>query len=131
MEGYIKAIAAALITAVLCLILAKQGKDMAVVLTILACVLILTSAMGYFRNLIAFLEQLEALTGLKDGYFQILLKIMGIGLTGEMASMICTDAGNTALGKAVQLLGTVMILCLSLPLFQGLLELIEGIMGGI
>lgn len=126
-----KAIAAALITAVFCLILAKQGKDLAVVLTVLACVLILTSAMGYFRNLIDFLEQLERLTGLKYGYFQILLKVMGIGLTGEMASMICADAGNTALGKAVQLLGTVLILCLSLPLFQGLLELIEGIMGGI
>ena len=131
MEGYMKAIAAALITAVFCLILAKQGKDLAVVLTVLACVLILTSAMGYFRNLIDFLEQLERLTGLKYGYFQILLKVMGIGLTGEMASMICADAGNTALGKAVQLLGTVLILCLSLPLFQGLLELIEGIMGGI
>lgn len=131
MEGYIKAIAAALITAVLCLILAKQGKDMAVVLTILACVMILSSAMGYMGNLIDFLEQLERLVGLKGDEFQILMKVVGIGLTGEMASMICADAGNTALGKVLQLLGTVLILCLSLPLFQGLLELIDGILGGI
>ena len=131
MEGYIKAIAAALITAVLCLILAKQGKDLAVVLTILACVMILTAAMGYLENLIRFLEQLVDTVGLEGDHFQILLKVVGIGLTGEMAAMICADAGNAALGKTLQLLGTVLILCLSLPLFQGLLELIEGILGGI
>lgn len=130
MEGYIKAIAAAMITAVLCLILAKQNKDMAILLTIFACVLILTAAAGYMKNLVDFLEQLERLAGIKGEHFEILLKVVGIGLTGEMAAMICADAGNTALGKAVQLLGTVLILCLSLPLFRGLLDLIEGIMGG-
>lgn len=131
MDGYIKAVAAGLITAVLCLVLAKQGKDLAVMLTILACVMILTTAMGYLGSLVGFFQRLEELVGLEGDHFQLLLKVVGVGLVGEMAAMICTDAGNAALGKAIQTLGTILILCLSLPLFQGLLELIENILGGL
>lgn len=131
MEGYFKAVAAALITAVLCLVLAKQGKDTAVLLTVLACVMILTAAMGYLSTVLEFFGTLEELVGLDSGYFQILLKVVGIGMVGEMASMVCADAGNSALGKALQILGTVLILCLSLPLFQGLLELIGSILEGL
>ena len=131
MEQFLRAVAAALITAVLCLVMAKQGKDISVLLTVLACVMILTVALGYLQTVLDFLETLEALVGMDGAYFRILLKVTGIGILGEMASMICADAGNAALGKALQILGTVLILCLSLPLLQGLLELIQGILEGL
>lgn len=131
MDGYFKAVAAALITAVLGLVMAKQGKDTAVLLTILACTMILAAALGYLSTVLDFFNALEDLTGLDGDSFHILLKVVGIGMIGEMASMICTDAGNAALGKALQILATVLILCLSLPLFQSLLELIGDILGSL
>lgn len=131
MDGYFKAVAAALITAVLCMVLAKQGKDTAVLLTILACVMILFAAFGYLYSLLDFFGTLEEMIALEGDHFQILFKVVGIGMVGETASLICTDAGNAALGKTLQILGTILILCLSLPLFQSLLELIGGILGGI
>lgn len=131
MDMFFKAVAAALITAVLCLVMAKQGKDAAVPLTVLACVMILTIAMAYLDRLMDFFDALEEMVGLGGSHFRILLKIVGIGMIGEMASMICTDAGNAALGKALQILGTVLILCMSLPLFQGLLNLIGSILEGL
>ena len=131
MELFFKAVAAALITAVLCLVMAKHGKDIAVPLTVLACVMILTIAMGYLSRLMDFFDALEEMVGLEGSHFRILLKVVGIGMVGEMSSMICADAGNAALGKALQILGTILILCLSLPLFQGLLELIGSILEGL
>ena len=131
MESYFKAIAASLITAVLCMILAKQGKDLVVLLTILGCVMILGSAMGYLSQLLNFYKTLEKMIDLDGDHFQILLKVVGIGMLGETASMVCADAGNAALGKALQIFGTTLILCLSLPLFQGLLDLINSILGGL
>lgn len=131
MDGYFKAVAAALITAVLGLVLAKQGKDTAVLLSTLVCAMILCSAFAYLGTVLDFFSTLEDLTGLGGDHFQILLKVVGIGMIGEMASLICADAGNAALGKAIQTMGTVLILCLSLPLFQGLLDLIGGILGGL
>ena len=126
-----KAVAVALITAVICLVLAKQGKDTAVLLTVLGCVLILGTAMGYLNTVLQFFDTLERTVGLDGDHFQILLKVVGIGMVGEMASMVCADAGNAALGKALQILGSILTLCLSLPLFQGLLELIGCILEGL
>lgn len=131
MDSYFKAVAAALITAVLCMVLAKHGKDTAVLLTILACVMILFVAVGYLRSVTDFFSTLEDMIGLGGDHFQILFKVVGIGMVGETASLICADAGNAALGKTLQILGTILILCLSLPLFQSLLELIGSILGGL
>ena len=131
MENYFKATAAALITAVLCLIFAKQGKDMVALLTILACAMILSAAMGYLSQLLDFYRTLEDLIGLESDHFRILLKVVGIGMVGEISALICADAGNAALGKSLQIFGTILILCLSLPLFQGLMDLIASILGGL
>ena len=131
MDEYFKAVAVALIAAILCLVLMKQGKDTATLLSILACVMILSTAMGYLNSVLDFFDTLEAMAGLDKTHFQILLKVVGIGMIGELSSMICADAGNAALGKALQILGTVLILCLSLPLFRDLLELIGGILEGL
>jgi hypothetical protein len=46
-----------------------------------------------------------------------------------LATLICTDAGNTALAKTVQILTTAMILWLSIPLFESLLDLVQAILG--
>lgn len=131
MDGFTKAAAAALITAVLCLVLSKQGKDTAILLTLLACVTILTVAMGYLQTVTDFISTLDALVDLEGDYFRILLKITGIGLLSETASMICADAGNGALAKALQILSTIFILCLSIPLLQQLLDLIRKILEGL
>jgi hypothetical protein len=53
------------------------------------------------------------------------MKYVGIVLLAEIIGHICTDAGNAALGKTVQLLATTAVLWLSLPLFSKLMELIE------
>lgn len=131
MDGFTKAAAAALITAVLCLVLSKQGKDTAILLTLLACVTILTVAMGYLQTVTDFISTLDALVDLEGDYFRILLKITGIGLLSETASMVCADAGNGALAKALQILSTIFILCLSIPLLQQLLDLIRKILEGL
>lgn len=131
MDGYFKAVAAALITAVLCMVVSRQSKETAVLLSVFSCVLILFWAMGYLDSLMAFFESLQRIIGLEGDGFEILLKVVGIGMVGEIASLICTDAGNAALGKTLQILGTVLVLCLSLPLFQSLLDLVGRILGEI
>ena len=78
-----------------------------------------------------FLRQLESLGNLNSQMVQILFKVVGIGLVSEIAAMICSDAGNASLGKSLQILGSAVILWLSIPVFQTLLELIRQIIGGL
>ena len=128
MEGYFKALTAALITVILSMAIGKQGKDIGVLLSVVACSMIFVAALGYLRSVMDFFHQLEEMIGLHGEYIPILIKSVGIGMVGEIGVLICSDAGNAALGKALQIAGTVLILCLSLPLFQGLLELISQIL---
>ena len=60
---------------------------------------------------------------------EILMKSTGIGIITEIANLVCKDAGNESMGKSMQLLGTAVILYLSLPLFQTLIELLQKILG--
>lgn len=131
MDLFLKAVAAALITAVIGLVLAKQGKDMLILLTLAACAMIATIAFTYLKSVISFLRRLTEISKLDTELLAVLLKTVGIGLIGELAGLICADAGNAALEKSIQILTTAVILWLSIPLFESLLDLVQAILGAL
>ena len=124
MDWMIKAAAGALITAILGIILQKQGKEYALVLVIAVCAMGACLALSYIKPVIIFLEELRDLAGLDGEILKIMLKAVGISLIGEISGSICTDAGNSSLGKMLQLLSTVVVLWLSLPVLQQIMDLI-------
>ena len=69
-------------------------------------------------------------TGLSSAVFSPLLKTVAIAILGQVAGAFCQDAGQGALGKMVELCGTVLCLCTGLPLATMLLELLRGLGGG-
>ena len=52
-------------------------------------------------------------------------------MIAEIAALLCSDAGNTSLGKTLNILSGAVILWLSLPIFNKLLELLENILGAL
>lgn len=128
MDTYVKALAGVLVTLVLYLVLAKQNKDISVLLTVLVCCMIIVAAINYLEPVISFVDKLETLGQFNSDLLSILLKAVGIGLLAEVTALICSDAGNAALGKTVQILASVAILWLSVPLFTSLIELVEEIL---
>lgn len=121
--------AAVLLTVILGLALGKQGKEVGLLLTLAVCCMVGMLAMSYFSPVVDFIRQLQSIGQLDGGMLEILLKAVGIGLIGEIASLICADAGNAALGKALQLLSAAVILWLSIPLLTRLMELLQNILG--
>lgn len=131
MELFWKAAAAVLIAVVLGLALGKQEKDISVLLTMAVCCMCGMIMISYLEPLLDFLRELEALGDLQGDILGILLKAVGIGLVAEIAGMVCTDAGNGSLGKTLQMLGSAVILYLSIPIFNAFLKLIQEILGEI
>ena len=128
MNDFIKAVAISLIAVILSLILAKQNKDISVLLVMTVCALTLITAMGYFHPIIDFLRNLKTIGQLDAQLFGILLKAVGIGVLSEVAGLICTDTDNGALGKSIQILASGVILWIALPLLNNLLQLIENVL---
>ena len=129
MEPFWKAAALALIAGVLSLTLKNQDKEYAVLLSIAACLMVTAITVTYLKPVYAFLKELETLGDLRGDMLAILIKALGVGLASEIASMICTVAGNASLTKAIQLLGGAVILYLSVPMFSALMDLIQKIVG--
>lgn len=131
MESFWQGAAAVLIGCILTIILGKQGKDAALLLTLAVCCMVGLLAVRYLRPVVDFMDQLAKTGNLEDDMLQILLKVVGIGLVGELATLICTDAGNSSMGKAIQLLTSASIIWISLPMLSRFLELLREILGGL
>lgn len=129
MEPFWKATALVLIAGVLSLTLKNQDKEYALLLSIAACLMVTAITVKYLKPVFAFLKELETLGDLRGDMLAILIKALGVGLASEIASVICTDAGNASLTKAIQLLGGAVILYLSVPMFTALMDLIQKIVG--
>lgn len=128
MGDFFRAAALVLLTVILSLTISGQAGATAKVLIIGAGALVLILGLGYLRSVMDFLEELRTLAGLNSQMVVILLKCCGISLVGEIAGLICSDAGNASLGKSLQILGTCVILWLSLPVFRELIKLVQKIL---
>lgn len=129
MELFLKATVVALIASVLGLILQKQGKDISMLLILAVSVMIAVAAMNYLEPVITFMTKLANLAELNDEMLRIVLKTTGIGVVGELASMVAADAGNASLGKMIQMLTVGVVLWLAVPLLEQLLDLVTSILG--
>lgn len=131
MKVYLQCVGAVLIGLIVILALGSKGKEFSVLLAAVICAMGCIVLVGYLEPVIEFVRQLEQAGGLDAPVMKILLKAVGVSLVSEVGALLCTDSGNGSLGKLLQLLGSAVVLWLSLPLFTMLLELIQELLGGI
>ena len=129
METFWKAIAVIILTVILGVTLGKTEKDISVVLSVTAYSIIMIIAMQYLEEVIAFLWQLSSKESEQIPSIKIILKITGVALVTELTTLISSDAGNSSLGKAVEILGNAAILNLALPLLETFLTILQELMG--
>lgn len=129
MELFLQSCGLVLLAVILMLAMGNGSKDLSLAVSIGVCVLVMTAAMTYIRPVLQFVDTLTQMGGLNRSLVQILMKSSGICIIGELASLVCADAGNSSMAKIIQLLSTAVILWLSLPLFSMLLDLLQKMMG--
>lgn len=128
MDIYLKATGAVLISVILCLVLSKHGKDYGILLSIAVCAMVLTAAGTFLRPIFAFFSRLVQLGQLDTEVLNLLLKIAGIGMIAQIAGVICADVGNKAMEKTLQMLSTIAILWIALPLLEDMLQVMESLL---
>lgn len=117
-----------LVGLILALVVGRHSKDMSLLLTLAVCVMVCLGAISFLEPVMELLRELRKLGELDSEAISIALKCAGIGLLSELIGLICADAGESAMGKGLELLSAAAILWLSLPLIRELLKLIEGVL---
>lgn len=128
MDQFFRTIALALLAVVLGLILKDNAKGIGGLLTLLVCAIVLSAAIGYLQPVIEFIRSVQQISGLDSQMLKILLKVVGISVTGEIVSLLCEDSGNSAMGKSIQFLTAAAVIWISLPMLTAFLQLIKGIL---
>lgn len=131
METFVRLVGLALICVILSQILKKQSTEQAVLLSLGAVSMMVLGAAAFLSPVAAFFSRLEKLGSLDHEMLRILMKATGVGILAEIAALICTDGGEQAMGKAVEIAGAGAVLWLSLPMLTALLELVERVLSNV
>ena len=128
MDTFFRLVGGVLIAVVLGVTLSRQSQDITLVLSISVCCMVVMAAAVFLTPVMDLIRRLQQLAQLEEGALNTVLKAVGIGLVGEIAALVCGDAGNAALSKAVQIATASAVLWLSVPLMEELLVLIREVL---
>ncbi len=131
MDLFWKTLGAALVSGILTMVLDRQSRDYSIMVTVATCGMMAIVAAKFLSPVLDYLGKLETLGDLRSDMLLELLKIFGIGMSGEMAATVCIDAGNSSLGKGIRFLSNAAILYLSIPIYASLTGLLVQILGDV
>ena len=124
MEQVFQVTGLCVVAALLALVLKKGSPELALLLALAAVAAVLLFLMGALGELMEFLREIGAASGLSEDLFIPLYKTVGIALVVKAGGSLCRDAGESALASAVETAGTVCALLVSLPLLRAVLALL-------
>ena len=122
------ALAAVGVTAALCGVVVRQkAPELAAVLTLAACVLLLWNTLPLLETIRDVLTELADLAELSPTILRPMLQTVGLAVVTRLASSLCRDAGESAIGSVLETAGAVAAIVVSLPLFRSAWELLRSL----
>lgn len=119
------ALAAAGIAAALCGVVVRQkAPELAALLVLTACVLILWNALPMVETIRDVLEELAALGELSPAILRPMLQTVGLSVVTKLASSLCRDAGEGGIAAFLEVAGGAAAVMAALPLLKMVLQLI-------
>ena len=101
----------------------KYSPEIALVISIATGVLLLLGFVAEFSVVKVYLDTLTGAASLATEEIRILLRITGITIVTRVAAELCRDAGENAVAVKLELLGAVVCVVMSLPLFTEVFRL--------
>ena len=130
MTGLLQATVIGIVTVLLTAMIKKNSQELALLLTLAACVLIGLLLLQLAEPVIEFLAKLRNIAGLDKTLTEPMLKTVGIGLITQIGATVCADAGENAVARMIEVCGGILALYVSLPLMEAVLSLIDTMSGG-
>lgn len=124
MSAIVKAAVAAVMASLLGLTIRKNNPELSLLLGMAAALLCVRLTADILRPILAFLQELQKTAVISSDLYVPVCKCLGIGILSQIGAGICRDAGQSAAATGVELCGTAAAILCSLPLVQGILQMI-------
>ena len=109
------------------IVLRQENKSFALILSLLAGMFVFYIILPELSKILLALDNLSQNLSIKSDYIVILLKAIGIAYICEFSAQICCDAGEKSLASKIELAGKILIMAISIPILDDLLEIITNI----
>ena len=121
----LKISAFAIISLVLIVLIKEEKKEIGVLCSITATVVLAIYAIVKLNDIVDLLNNLISKSGINTKYLEIVLKVVGLAYIIEFTKDICVDSGETALGNKVEVAGKILITVITIPMITSIVEVIN------
>ncbi|MGN0819538.1 MAG: SpoIIIAC/SpoIIIAD family protein [Christensenellaceae bacterium] len=105
----------------------RLNGEVAVVLAVACGVVLIAMSLDLLNEAFKIFDKIYRLTGIEEGYFKIIIKVMAICYLVEFTAGIMEDFGLKSLGDKLIFIGKIVILIISAPVFYKIIEVLESI----
>lgn len=115
--------------ALVVLLTVKSINDrFAVYISIAVALLVLFFVCSRLSLIFGFVDQLADRAGIRNQYFEVIIKGLSICYLGEFTISSCKDCGQSGWVDKVDLACRCALLVLAIPLFEDLLDVLTGLL---
>ncbi len=122
-----KLISIALIGVVVVLLLKTSKPEFAVFATIATGVVMVIILLSTLQDVILSFDKIVKKSGVDEGIFTAVLKIIGIGYLTEYSSSIASDAGCASIASKLQFGGKLTIFAMSISIVSALIDVVTNL----
>ncbi|MDE5864352.1 MAG: stage III sporulation protein AD [Lachnospiraceae bacterium] len=126
--GFFKIIIGVIIGVLLALKLKNLNSSMWIYLSLALSMFVLFYILNRLQFVLDFLDDVMGDIGLESGYFEILIKIIGISYLCEFTANICRESGFVAVAGQIEIGGKLTMMVMSMPILMAIVETITSIL---
>ncbi len=117
-----------IIGALLAIMLKNTRPELALLVSLATCILILLYAIKGLGNVFDQLTYIIEKSGINEKYFEIAVKACIIAYITQFASELCKDAGEGAIAVKLEMAGKISIVILAMPVISGFINIISELL---
>lgn len=117
-----------LISLLLIIFLKEVKREFALILTIACAVILFISVAEDFFSVFEKIYAISSGIGNVNSYVSLMMKILGISLISQFVVDLCRDAGENALASQTEIASKILILIMTLPLFETVINIVTGLL---
>ena len=125
---FLKLVCGVMVGVLFALKLKQINSPLWIYLSIVLSMFVLFYVINRIGFILDYLTELLEEIGLEKGYFQILIKIIGISYLCEFTSSICKESGFLSIAGQIEIGGKMTMMFMSMPILVSIIETISALL---
>ena len=114
----------AMVSTILCIVIKKDGPEMANFVALTAGIIILLSVVMKLSFIVDGIQSLADKVNIPSMYISLIIKLIGICYIIEFAISLCNDCGEKSIASKLEFGGKIIIMTMSFPILLSIVDTI-------